>query len=64
MNNAEKVKCKVLNARMSNIDFLIKKDKNEYKEPNVQNPEKIEEEDENWLSHENENWLLNFTKWT
>ena len=42
---------------MSNIDFSIKKDKNEYKEPNVQNPEKIEAEDENWLSHENENWL-------
>ena len=45
MNNAEKVKREVVNALMSNIDFLIKKDQSEYKEPNVQNPEKIEKED-------------------
>ena len=31
---------------MLNIDLLIKKGQSEYKKPNVQNPEKIEKDDE------------------
>ena len=45
LNDTRKVERKVVDALMSRINFRIKKDANEYKEPVVQKPKKIEEED-------------------
>ena len=45
LNDTRKVERKVVDALMSRINFRIKKDANEYKEPVAQKPKKIEEED-------------------
>ena len=45
LNDTRKVERKVVDALMSRINFRIKKDANKYKEPVVQKPKKIEEED-------------------